>query len=127
MSKKVSVIVNCHNGEKYLKKTIKSILNQSYKNFEIIFFDNFSSDNTRNIIFSFQDRRIRYFRSNKKLTLYQARNKALKKTKGSIIAFLDTDDWWSKNYLSSREKEFINKDNDFFYCNTYIFNQKKKK
>lgn len=127
MSKKVSVIVNCHNGEKYLKKSIKSILNQSYKNFEIIFFDNFSSDNTRNIIFSFQDRRIRYFRSNKKLTLYQARNKALKKTTGSIIAFLDTDDWWSKNYLSSREKEFINKNNDFFYCNTYIFNQKKKK
>ena len=43
----ISVIVNCHNGEKYLEKCITSILNQKYKNFEIIFFDNFSSDNRK--------------------------------------------------------------------------------
>ena len=42
----ISVIVNCHNGQKYLDSCIKSILKQSYKNFEIIFFDNFSSDNS---------------------------------------------------------------------------------
>ena len=44
---KISIIVNCHNGEKYLKKCILSILNQKYKNFEIIFFDNFSSDRVK--------------------------------------------------------------------------------
>ena len=50
MTKKISVIVNCHNGEKYLYKCISSILDQKYKNLEIIFYDNFSSDNSKNII-----------------------------------------------------------------------------
>jgi glycosyltransferase involved in cell wall biosynthesis len=44
MNKKVSVIVNCHNGGKYLRKCILSILNQKYENFEIIFYNNFSND-----------------------------------------------------------------------------------
>ena len=65
MTKKISVIVNCHNGEKYLYKCISSILDQKYKNLEIIFYDNFSSDNSKNIISKFKDIRIRYFFSDK--------------------------------------------------------------
>ena len=48
--KKISVIVNCFNGEKYLEKCLKSIINQKYSNFEIIFFDNLSTDNSRDIV-----------------------------------------------------------------------------
>ena len=49
----VSIIMNCHNGEKYLKESIKSIINQSYKNWELIFWDNKSSDNSKKIIKKF--------------------------------------------------------------------------
>ena len=61
MNKKVSVIVNCHNGGKYLRKCILSILNQKYKNLEIIFYNNFSNDDSEKIILAFQDKRIKYF------------------------------------------------------------------
>ena len=77
MDKKVSVIVNCHNGQEYLSKCIDSILNQKYENLEIIFYDNFSNDRSKEIISGFDDKRIKYFYSNNKLSLYQARNKAL--------------------------------------------------
>ena len=46
----VSIIMNCYNGDKYLRKSIKSIISQSYKNWELIFWDNMSEDNSRNIL-----------------------------------------------------------------------------
>lgn len=64
--KKVSVIINCHNGEKYLKKCISSVINQKYQNFEIIFFDNFSSDNSKKIAIDFKEKRLKYFFNEKK-------------------------------------------------------------
>ena len=127
MGKLISVIVNCNDGEKYLEKCISSILSQTYKNFEIIFFDNFSLDNSKNIISNFNDKRIRYYYSGTKLTLYDARNKAIEKTSGELIAFLDVDDWWDKNYLSSREYVFNNEEIDFFYSNAFIYYEKSKK
>mgnify|MGYP001196544168 FL=1 len=63
MKKLVSVLVNCHNGEKYLKEAINSILNQSYPNFEIIFFDNNSTDRSLEIIKSYNDQRINIYKS----------------------------------------------------------------
>jgi glycosyltransferase involved in cell wall biosynthesis len=65
----VSIIVNCHNGEKYLKQTLHSILNQSYKNWELILFDNSSNDESKNIFKSFDDKRFRYFYNKKKINL----------------------------------------------------------
>ena len=125
--KKISVIVNCHNGEEYLENCLNSILNQTFKDFEIIFFDNASIDNTRNILKKFNDDRIKYFLSKKKLTLYNARNQAIQKSSGELIAFLDVDDWWDKNYLSSRASFFNDDNQDFFYCNRYTFYEKNKK
>ena len=52
----VSIIINCHNGEKYLQQTLRSILNQDYENWEVIFFDNSSSDESKNIFDSFNDK-----------------------------------------------------------------------
>ena len=127
MDKKVSVIVNCHNGEKYLSKCIISILNQKYENLEIIFYDNFSNDRSKEIISSFEDKRIKYIYSNNKLSLYQARNKALEHVLGELIAFLDVDDWWDKNYLNSRKDAFNNKKYDIFYNNVFMFYENKKK
>ena len=122
---KISVIVNCHNGEKYLKKCILSIVNQKYKNFEIIFFDNFSSDNSKKILDQFKDERIKYFYSEIKLSLYQARNEAVKKSSATFIAFLDVDDWWDENYLFSKEKFLDDVNYDYFYSNVICFYEKK--
>ena len=60
MKKKlVSVIVNCYNGEKYLSRCIRSILSQSYKNLEVIFWNNLSSDKSEKIVKKFSDKRIK--------------------------------------------------------------------
>ena len=121
----VSVIVNCHNGDKYLETCIKSILNQKYENFEIIFFDNSSIDDSKKIINKFRDNRIKYFYSDKKLSLYKARNEAIKQTSGNLIAFLDVDDWWDENYLSNKKKFLKEKKYDYFYSNVLLYYEKK--
>ena len=89
----ISIVVNCRNGEKYLNKCISSILLQKYKKFEVIFYDNFSTDSSKKIIQNFKDKRIKYYFSKKKLSLYKARNEAIKKTRYNLVAFLDVDDW----------------------------------
>ena len=109
---KVSVIVNCHNGEKYLKECIKSIINQTYKNLEIIFYENFSNDKSVLIVRKFKDKRIKIFRSKSFLSLYDARNKAINFSTGKYIAFLDTDDWWLKNKIK-KKINFLKKNDEF--------------
>jgi len=124
----VSIIMNCYNGEKYLIKSINSILSQTYQNWELVFFDNQSSDNSKKILKKFQDKRIKYYKSNKMLNLYDARNHAIKKTKGKYVCFLDTDDFWTKNKIKIQVK-FMEANNDFgmVYSNFYTFDQTKKK
>ena len=78
--------MNCHNGEKYLLKSIKSIRKQSYSNWELIF-DNASNDRSVSIAESFKDNRIKIFSSKRFLKLYEARNTAIKKAKGKYILF----------------------------------------
>lgn len=127
MKNLVSVIVNYHNGEKYLEKCLKSIIDQDYKNKEIILWDNASTDNSKKVIEKFNKYKIKYFKSLKKENLYKARNRAIEKTSGDLIAFLDCDDWWEKNYLSSRSKYFNDKKFDFYYSNTNFYYEKTKK
>jgi len=123
----VSVIMNCHNGEKYLKKSISSVINQTYKNWEIIFWDNKSTDQSAKIAKSFKDKRIKYFKSNKFEKLYRTRNLAIKKSKGKYICFLDTDDFWSKNKLNSQISLAEKKNYKIIYTNFLIKNENTKK
>ena len=104
-----SIIMNCFNGEKYLQDAIKSVLNQSYKNWELIFWDNNSTDKSKKIFKSFKDKRLKYFFKKKKVTLYESRNAAIKKTKGKFIAFLDVDDYWFKHKLKKQIAKFKDK------------------
>ena len=101
----VSVIMNCHNGEEFLKYSVQSIINQSFTDWELIFFDNVSSDRSLEIVKSFNDQRIKVFRSQKFLNLYHARNEALKKISGRFICFLDTDDFWENDKLEQQKIE----------------------
>lgn len=93
----VSIIMNCFNGERYLNKAIQSVLAQTYQNWEIIFWNNKSFDNSEKIFKSYSDNRFHYFCGEKHTFLYDARNYALSKCSGELIAFLDVDDvWFSK-------------------------------
>ena len=119
----VSVIVNCHNGEKFLKHCILSIINQSYRNWEIIFWDNKSTDKSIEIIKKFKDKRIKYFRSKKFEKLYKTRNLAIKRSKGKYICFLDTDDLWHKNKLKYQINLVKKKNCEIVYSKFHIKNE----
>ena len=127
MKNKISVVINFHNGEKYLEKCIESVLNQNYKNFEIILWDNASVDSSKKIIEKFKDKKVKYFRHSFKENLYKARNRAVEVSSGELIAFLDCDDWWDKNYLSSKEKFFGLEEYDYLYSNVLCFYEKTNK
>jgi len=122
----ISVIINCYNGQKYLRQSIKSVINQKYKNWEIIFFDNSSIDQSISIAKSFKSRKIKIFKSKKYLKLYDARNKAIKHAKGKYISFLDVDDLWHPNKLSLQIKYLTEKKKKIVYSNYYLLKRKKK-
>ena len=110
----VSIIMNCHNGEEYLNKAINSIIKQSHKNWELIFFDNSSKDRSAEIVKSYKDKRIKYFKS-RFVRLGVARKMALKLCKGDYLTFLDTDDFWNKNKLKYQLNEMV-KDKEIGLC-----------
>jgi glycosyltransferase involved in cell wall biosynthesis len=124
---KISIIMNCYNGEKYLKQSLKSIINQSYKNWELIFYDNKSNDNSIRILEGFKDKRIKLFLSKNFIKLYDARNAAINKASGKFISFLDTDDWWMKNKLKDQVQMIKeNKKIKIIYSQFYFYDQKNK-
>lgn len=100
----VSVIINCYNGEKYLREAIDSVLAQTYKNWEIVFWDNQSTDSTHEIVESYKDPRIHYFYAPKHTPLGEARNLAVEKANGEYINFLDADDVWMPEKLEKQIK-----------------------
>ena len=102
-----SVIINCHNGESFLKEAIDSVYFQTFENWEIIFWNNASSDNSSKIAHNYDDR-IQYYSSTEKHPLYVARNLAIQKASGDYLAFIDADDIWEKNKLRNI-KELIEK------------------
>ena len=123
----VSVIMNCFNGERYVSQSIKSVINQSYKNWELIFWDNNSSDNSKNLCKKFKDKRIKYFYSKNYYKLYKSRNLALQKAKGKFITFLDTDDLWYKNKIKDQIKFLLKNNFKICYSNYLMFNESKRK
>jgi glycosyltransferase involved in cell wall biosynthesis len=123
----VSIIVNSHNGEKFLEKSISSIIKQNYKKWEVIFWDNCSSDNSRNILKKFRDKRIKYFYSKKFYSLYKSRNLAISKAKGKYICFLDVDDHWKNNKLLEQINSIEKSNSKFIYSNFDIKNKIKNK
>jgi glycosyltransferase involved in cell wall biosynthesis len=124
----VSIIMNCHNGEKYLNQSLKSVVNQNYQKWELIFYNNLSTDKSKRVVQKYQkDKRIKYFESKTFLNLYDARNEAIIKSKGDYICFLDTDDLWNKNKLKI-QIDYIKKNNcKILFSKYFIFNQIKNK
>lgn len=131
MSAKVTIIMNCYNGEKYLKESLLSVLSQTYKNWELIFWDNQSIDNSKKIFKTFKDKRFKYFFAKKFTNLYIARNLAISKATGQIICFLDVDDLWLPDKLKFQVSLFKDKKVNLVYGNFLLKNYlgilKKKK
>ena len=113
----VSVIMNCFNSDKYLKEAIDSVYAQSYANWEIIFWDNASTDKSAEIAKSY-DVRLRYFRGKETIPLGEARNKAMEQAKGEFIAFLDCDDLWMPEKLEKQMN--ILADGAYPFCHTGV-------
>lgn len=101
----VSVIMNCYNGEKYLLEAIESVYSQTYQNWEIVFWDNASTDNSAKVAKSF-NHKLKYFSSKSLKPLYTARNLALDACQGDVIAFLDCDDLWVADKLERQIRQY---------------------
>tara|TARA_A100001035_G_scaffold279980_1_gene283331 strand:- start:2710 stop:3609 length:900 start_codon:yes stop_codon:yes gene_type:complete len=111
----ISIIINCFNGEKYLDECLKSIISQTYTNYEVIFWDNLSNDNSKLIYSKIKDNRFKYFNNNKHVSLYAARNNAIKVCQGDYIAFLDVDDLWLPEKLA-KQVVYIQKNPTIGFC-----------
>jgi len=97
----VSIITPCYNAEPYIEETIKSVLEQTYKNWELIIIEDGSTDKSREIIQTYRqhDSRIRLINNSENIGVAQSRNKGIEISCGEYIAFLDSDDIWLGNKL----------------------------
>lgn len=102
---KVSVIMNCYNSAEFLPQALDSVYGQSYPNWEIVFWDNASTDNSAEIAQSYGGR-VRYFRSDRTYYLSKARNLAFQQARGDYIGILDCDDIWLPSKLEKQVRLF---------------------
>lgn len=100
-SPKVSIIMNCYNCESFLEEAINSIYEQTFLDWEIIFYDNASTDRSADIANKY-DQKLKYYRIQKNVHLGKARNLAMQKATGKYIAFLDCDDLYFKDKLAKQ-------------------------
>ena len=115
MNHLVSIITPTYNCARFLPETINSVLQQTYTNWEMLIVDDCSTDNTEEIVRSFKDERIKYYRNEKNSGAAVSRNYALREAKGKWIAFLDSDDLWMPEKLE-RQIAFMEKNNYHFSC-----------
>ena len=117
MQDKVSIITPSWNSEKYIKKTIESVQNQTYLNWEMIIVDDCSSDNTVKIVqeISKKDPRVRILKQNTNGGAAKARNRSLNEATGRYIAYLDADDIWKPSKLE-KQIQFMKEHKCGFSC-----------
>lgn len=109
----VSIIMPSWNTGKFIAESIQSVINQTYKNWELIIVDDCSTDNTDEIVNNYTDKRIIYIKNSKNMGAALTRNKALQNASGTWIAFLDSDDLWTNDKLEKQIK--------FMKSNGYVF------
>ncbi len=122
----VSVIMPAYNASKCIAKAIESVLSQDYRNFELIIVDDGSTDDTKEIIDSFKDDRIRYFYEENAGSA-SARNLAVKQSNGSFIVILDSDDMITEDFITKHIHEFEkNPQADLVYCDDCLVDENGK-
>ncbi len=119
MNDLVSIIMPSYNTGKYIQKTIQSVINQTYTNWELIIVDDCSTDNTDDVVMQYlSDARIRYMKNGKNCGAAACRNRALREAKGRWMAFLDSDDLWENNKLA-KQICFMEQNNYLFSYTCY--------
>lgn len=113
---KVSVVMNCYNGEKYLREAIDSVFAQTFTDWEIIFWDNYSNDNSAKIACSYDSNKLKYFKSMSFTSLGEARRNAVTVASGEWVAFLDCDDNWYPEKLAVQMAALQNTNYVFAYA-----------
>ena len=119
---KVSVIIPTYNRAQLIKNSIISVLNQTYKNLEVIVVDDASTDNTKTIIQQINDHRLKYIKNDTNLGPSQSRNNGIKSSSGEVIAFQDSDDEWCESKLEKQIQLLYDHSNNFgaVYCGSEI-------
>jgi glycosyltransferase involved in cell wall biosynthesis len=96
-----TVIIPLYNKEKYIKNAIKSVLNQTFSDFELVIIDDFSSDKSAAIAATFESEKVQLIYHKKNCGLSASRNSGIKKANSNYITFLDADDLWKPTFLES--------------------------
>jgi len=120
MSELISIITPLYNAEKYIKDTIESVINQSYKNWEMIIVNDCSKDRSQLIVEKYMelDKRIKLVSLESNRGVAFARNTGIKAASGEYLAFLDSDDLWKPNKLST-QLDFMKQNNYYFTFTGY--------
>tara|TARA_Y100000591_G_C21734639_1_gene645964 strand:- start:54 stop:953 length:900 start_codon:yes stop_codon:yes gene_type:complete len=124
----VSVLLNCYNAQDTISKAIKSVLSQTYKNIELIIWDDASKDKTLEIVKSFKDKRVKLFENNLNIGLGKSRLKAIKELNGELISIIDADDFYENEKIEKQVSVF-QKNPEVSICATWskIFDENFKK
>jgi len=112
----ISVIIPTFNRGNIISNSIKSVLNQTYQNFEIIVVDDGSTDNTKEEINKIRNNKIRYLKLKKNTGGSNARNIGIKYSHGQYISFQDSDDIFYPDKLEKQIKNIINENSDLDFC-----------
>ena len=124
MAPVVSVIIRTYNRALLLQKAILSVLNQTFQDFEIIVVNNYSTDNTIEVVRSFNDERIRIINIRNKGIIAKSHNVGLKESHGDYIAFLDDDDLWCPEKLEI-QVAYLRKHPEYYlvYSNAWFIDE----
>ena len=120
MNNLVSIITPSYNSSKFIEECVNSVLLQSYSNWELLIVDDFSDDNSKELLLSLEkkDERIKVTFLDNNIGAAKARNVAIRQARGKYIAFLDSDDFWKKNKLEKQIK-FMEKEDIAFSFTAY--------
>ena len=121
MSSLVSIITPSFNSSKFVQECVNSVVSQTYTNWELLIVDDFSQDNSKELLLNLKkkDERIKVTFLDKNIGAAEARNIAIQQAKGKYIAFLDSDDYWEKEKLAN-QIEFMKSNDVAFSFSSYI-------
>lgn len=122
---KFSVIIPLYNKADYVRKSLESVIAQTYKDFELIIVDDGSTDNSLNIVQEVKSKelRVKIFRilSQPNAGVAAARNRGVKESHGAYVCFLDADDWWEPTWLEEIDKLITDYSDAGLYCTNYVY------
>ncbi|MBR6568072.1 MAG: glycosyltransferase [Clostridia bacterium] len=121
----VSVIIPVHNGERYIEKSVRSVMAQTYGNWELLVIDDFSTDSTSDIVGALceEDKRVSYIKNTENIGTAKTRNRGLELSKGDCVAFLDADDVWKPEKLETQLRKMESEKADLVYSSYEIVNE----